>query len=434
MTAGIAPLVSRVVLVDGSQAMLDVARKNLQGFDNLDFRQADGLALPLEDGSLDAVFANMYLHHCADPLAAIKELTRVLQPGGRLIIMDMDIHPYTWMMEEMADAWPGFERDQMRQWYRQAGLVNVIVDCTGESCCAQSQDENLAEQPAGQARISIFVAVGAKRTPGVKEAVQASYGAAARGERSCCASPVESANLNAGNPASCCGGEDTTPFISLEMVENPQLQIGYRPEDLAQAPTEAVEISLGCGNPLALSELQAGETVVDIGSGGGIDAILAARRVGPSGHVIGVDMTEDMLNRARRTIQKTGLEQVEFRRGQAEALPVEDATVDVIISNCVINLSEDKGQVFREAARVLKPGGRLSVSDVVTSRPFPSELRANAADWAGCVYGALPEQEYLDLMAEAGFSEVQVQRSPSAEAAPGVQVYSINVTARRTTV
>jgi arsenite methyltransferase len=171
--------------------------------------------------------------------------------------------------------------------------------------------------------------------------------------------------------------------------------------------------------------------VVDIGSGGGMDAFLAAKRVGQAGKVIGVDMTPAMLARARRTAEKAGIQNVEFRQGQAEALPVEDGTVDVIISNCVINLCEDKGQVFREAFRVLKPGGRLEVSDIVTSAALPLEARLNAGEWAECVTGALPELEYLDLIAQAGFESSHVLRSASGGKVADADVYSAIVSARK---
>ena len=169
--------------------------------------------------------------------------------------------------------------------------------------------------------------------------------------------------------------------------------------------------------------------MLDIGSGGGIDVFLAARKVGLTGRVIGVDMTPAMLERARATASKNGFQNVEFRQGQAEALPVEDGMVDVILSNCVINLTEDKGQVFREAFRSLKPGGRLEVSDMVTSGALPLQARQDAGEWAGCVSGALPEQEYLDLIAQAGFRDVVVRgRSDSGQVA-GVNVYSAIVAA-----
>jgi arsenite methyltransferase len=173
--------------------------------------------------------------------------------------------------------------------------------------------------------------------------------------------------------------------------------------------------------------------VLDIGSGGGMDSFLAASRVGPSGKVIGVDMTLEMLERARATASKAGILNVEFREGQAEALPTTANSVDVILSNCVINLCEDKGLVFREAYRVLKPGGRLEVSDMVTDKPLPLEMRGDHGEWAGCVSGALPEREYLDLVAQAGFTNITTRRSASAGEENGVQVYSVIVSALKGT-
>jgi arsenite methyltransferase len=196
-------------------------------------------------------------------------------------------------------------------------------------------------------------------------------------------------------------------------------------------PPEAAEISLGCGNPIALANLRKGEVVLDIGSGGGIDAFLAARRVGSEGKVIGVDMTPAMLARARKTAEKAGVTNVEFRQGQAEAMPVENNSVDVIISNCVINLCEDKGAVFAEAFRVLKSGGRLEVSDVVTSGTLPLEIRYNSHEWAECVSGAIPEQEYLDLIAQAGFDTVQTRRRTHSGSVGGIDVYSAIISAQK---
>jgi SAM-dependent methyltransferase len=158
IAAGLAPLVRSVHVIDGAEAMLDVARKNLADFANLEFHHADGLSLPLPDGSLDAAFANMYLHHCPDPLPAIQEMVRTLRPGGRLVLTDMDSHDHEWLKTEMADVWLGFDRARIRAWFEQAGLVNVIVDCSGESCrAAREADGNAA------ASISIFVATGTKR-------------------------------------------------------------------------------------------------------------------------------------------------------------------------------------------------------------------------------------------------------------------------------
>jgi arsenite methyltransferase len=201
--------------------------------------------------------------------------------------------------------------------------------------------------------------------------------------------------------------------------------------ELLAAPQEAADMSLGCGNPIVMSALKPGEIVLDIGSGGGLDAFLAAGKVGPTGKVIGVDMTPAMLERARTSAKRSGITNVEFRQGYAEDLPVDDSSVDVILSNCVINLTEDKGRVFREAFRVLKPGGRLEVSDMVTSGPMPMDLRESAAGWAECVTGALPEQEYLDLVSQAGFQNVTTRRSASMGESGEVYVYSVIASARK---
>jgi len=407
IAAGLAPLVKHVHLLDGSAAMLAQARQNLAGADNVEFHLADGLSLPLPDASVDAVFANMYLHHCPDPLAAIREMVRILRPGGRLVITDADAHEQEWMRAEMSDLWLGFDRDQMRDWYEQAGLVNVIVDCTGQTCNA-----GCGEQAAA---ISIFVAAGTRRVP-ARDSVQASYGARAESEGCGC------------SDSRCC----SPGVITLaEIPTDVSFDGGYRPEELAAIPAEAAEFSLGCGNPTAMAGLKPGETVLDIGSGGGIDAFLATRQVGPQGRVIGVDMTPAMLERARRAAEQGGYANVEFRQGYAEQLPVEDGTIDVILSNCVINLTEDKGRVFREAFRALKPGGRLEVNDMVFGGAVLPAVRASAQGWAECISGALPEEEYLDLVAQAGFTDVAVRRSTSAGTSAGVPVYSVQVSARK---
>ncbi len=413
LTAGLAPLVRRVHVLDGAPAMLNVARKNLAVFGNLEFHQADGLSLPLPDVSLDAAFANMYLHHCPDPLAAIEEMVRALRPGGRLVLTDMDTHDHEWLKAEMADVWLGFGRAQIRAWFEQAGLVNVIADCTGESCQAE------CEADAGSAaRISIFVATGTKRVR-AREAVQASYAARALAGGSDCGC----------GDASCC----SPGTIALDEILPTSVHFdgGYSPAEKAGIPAEAAEISLGCGNPTAMANLQPGEVVLDIGSGGGIDAFLAARRVGPSGRVIGVDMTPAMLQRARHAAEAGGFANVTFRHGYAEALPADDSTVDVIISNCVINLAEDKARVFGEAFRVLKPGGRLEVNDMVFGSAVLPSMRTAATGWSECISGALPEAEYVDLVKQAGFSGVSVRRSTSSGEAGGVAVYSVQLSARK---
>ena len=190
-------------------------------------------------------------------------------------------------------------------------------------------------------------------------------------------------------------------------------QLGYERSELAAIPPEA-DLGLGCGNPTALAGLQPGETVVDLGSGGGLDCFLAAQRVGPGGRVIGVDMTPEMIDRARAAAGKGGFQNVEFRLGEIENLPVADGTADAVVSNCVINLSPDKGRVFREAFRALKPGGRLLVSDIVLSGELPAQVRKDVELWTGCLAGAVIEQEYLRLIQAAGFSEVSVVSRKSA--------------------
>jgi ubiquinone/menaquinone biosynthesis C-methylase UbiE len=180
----------------------------------------------------------------------------------------------------------------------------------------------------------------------------------------------------------------------------------YPEEALQSVPRDIAGFTAGNGDPVTPANLRPGETVLDLGSGGGLDCFLAARRVGESGRVIGVDMTPEMLARARRGAERLGSKNVEFREGYLESLPVEDASVDVVISNCVINLSPDKPRVFREIFRVLKPGGRISVSDSVTNRPVPEELRRNREEWCGCTSGALTYRQYVADLAQAGFVDI----------------------------
>ena len=198
--------------------------------------------------------------------------------------------------------------------------------------------------------------------------------------------------------ASCCGSDCCDPITSNL----------YTDAERAALPAEAVNASLGCGNPTALIELKAGQTVLDLGSGGGIDVLLSAKRVGPTGKVYGLDMTDEMLALARENQSKAGATNVEFLKGEIEAIPLPDASVDVIISNCVINLSADKDRVLGEAFRVLKPGGRFAVSDVVVRGPVPEAIRRNVELWIGCVAGALEESSYRDKLVAAGFESVEI--------------------------
>ncbi len=183
----------------------------------------------------------------------------------------------------------------------------------------------------------------------------------------------------------------------------------YSKDEVKDLPSDAVAASLGCGNPTALAELRSGETVLDLGAGGGIDVLLSAKRVGPAGKVYGLDMTDEMLALAEENKRRAGASNVEFLKGEIEHIPLPDNSVDVIISNCVINLSSDKGQVLREAFRVLKPGGRFAVSDVVVRGEVPEAIRRNVELWIGCVAGALEESEYRRLLAAAGFEGIDIE-------------------------
>jgi SAM-dependent methyltransferase len=204
---------------------------------------------------------------------------------------------------------------------------------------------------------------------------------------------------------SCCG--ETSPCCDAN--SSPITSHLYTCDEMAVIPEDAVKASLGCGNPTALASLAEGETVLDLGSGGGIDVLLSAKRVGSRGFAYGLDMTDEMLALARKNAAEQGATNVEFLKGHIEEIPLPDDTVDVIISNCVINLSADKGQVLREAFRVLKPGGRVAVSDVVAQGALPADLRSDMEAWVGCVAGALEEGEYRQLLGEAGFGEIDVE-------------------------
>ena len=207
--------------------------------------------------------------------------------------------------------------------------------------------------------------------------------------------PSSSSCCGEGAGSSCCG--DTSVSV----------QLGYTPEQLASLP-EGANLGLGCGNPTAILGLKPGQKVLDLGSGAGIDCFLASKKVGSKGSVIGVDMTPQMLSKARENAQKGGYKNVEFRLGEIEHLPVADSTVDVVISNCVINLAPEKGQVYREAFRVLRPGGRFAVSDVVATRPITEKERADATLWSSCSSGALEAREVKALLKRAGFTDIRV--------------------------
>ena len=241
-------------------------------------------------------------------------------------------------------------------------------------------------------------APGAAPDTELTEIVREKYGAAARRvldarEPASCCGPV----------SSCCGAQPATG------TADPITSNLYLSGETSELPSAAVLASLGCGNPTALAQLNPGEVVLDLGSGGGIDVLLSARRVGPTGKAYGLDMTDDMLTLARRNAEEAGIRNVEFLKGQIEEIPLPDASVDVIISNCVINLSGDKRRVLEEAFRVLKPGGRFAVSDVVVRGELPPAVRKDMEAWVGCVAGALEDREFLSLLTSVGFENASIE-------------------------
>ena len=256
-------------------------------------------------------------------------------------------------------------------------VTDDSTSCCEPTCCAPSA----SSQPTAAAN-----------SDAIRENVRDRYAARARA-------------VGEAKGASCCTPSGDTSTVSDGL---------YSTDELSDVPEDAASASLGCGNPTAIASLKPGETVLDLGSGGGIDVFLAARQVGPDGFVYGVDMTDEMLDLARRNAARQGATNVEFRKGHIEEIPLDEQTVDVIISNCVINLSPDKGQVLNDAYRVLKPGGRLGISDIVVDgtlddMPISEEQIRGALSWAGCVAGALTVDDYRALLAEAGFERVDIE-------------------------
>ena len=249
--------------------------------------------------------------------------------------------------------------------------------CCAPGCCDGDSTVAVAAAPAPEA-------------VALKEVVKERYGQAAL-------------RVNAGQASSCCGGAASCGSV------DPITSNLYDSETAALLPSDAVAASLGCGNPTALATLNPGEVVLDLGSGGGIDVLLSARRVGPTGKAYGLDMTDEMLELARRNQREAGVENVEFLKGEIEHIPLPDDSVDVIISNCVINLSGDKRQVLSEAFRVLRPGGRFAVSDVVVRGDVPPAIKRSVELWIGCVAGALEEQEFATLLRENGFTDIDIE-------------------------
>jgi SAM-dependent methyltransferase len=247
----------------------------------------------------------------------------------------------------------------------------------------------------------------------------------------CCGSTSSAAAEESAGVSSCCGSDSSSGSGCCGSGGSEDVQIVniarlYQDTDVSDLPSTVTDVAFGCGNPTAISAMRPGEVVLDLGSGGGIDCFLAAKMVGDTGKVYGVDMTPEMIALARKNAEKVGATNVEFRLGEIEQLPIEGESIDVIISNCVINLSPDKDRVFREAFRVLKPGGRLQVSDIVWTKPVPDTIKNDMEAWAGCIAGALLESDYVGRIQAAGFSDVT---STSAEYSGGKGIASANVVA-----
>ena len=266
-------------------------------------------------------------------------------------------------------------------------MTDTGKGCCGPECCGDEPVVTL------QAVRHEHAAAGHRATGTLRDEVRAKYGEAAQ-------------RAAAGEQATCACG---TACSSKSMEWDPITSNLYEAAETRGIPAEAVLASLGCGNPTALAQLQPGETVLDLGSGGGIDVLLSAHRVGPTGKAYGLDMTDEMLELARENQRKAGLTNVEFLRGEIENIPLPSKTVDVIISNCVINLSADKARVIREAFRVLNPGGRFAVSDVVLRGELPEAVQRSIGLWTGCVSGALHVDEYRRLLLAAGFTDVSIE-------------------------
>lgn len=251
----------------------------------------------------------------------------------------------------------------------------------------------------------------------IRSAVRENYGKVAASERAGCGC----------SPSSCCGTSNGVKVADIS------LSLGYSGEDVTAVP-EGANMGLGCGNPQAIASLQPGETVLDLGSGGGFDCFPAARAVGDNGQVIGVDMTPEMITTSRRNAEKTGFGNVDFRLGELEHLPVADGVVDVIISNCVINLSPEKEMVFREAFRVLKPRGRLAISDVVATAELPDDIKKDMAMYTGCISGASFISELESMLRQAGFENIRIRPKDESKAfirdwAPGTRIEDYIVSA-----
>jgi ubiquinone/menaquinone biosynthesis C-methylase UbiE len=418
----------RVIAVDQAQNMLDQMKAKFGPEAAVEYRQGDAERLPIETESLDYAFANMYLHHVDNPPLAIREMVRILKPGGRLVITDLDEHRFEFLVTEQHDRWMGFKREDVRRWFQEAGLQDVRVESAQATCCADS------DCTTERAEVGVFLAIGTKsrqmtdqkntderainkpqessgapccdltlreqeepfvahtirpttqESPSkIKQLVREEYTKIAQqdGTKSCCST-------------SCCGDEN----VAVMADEYSRFE-GYVPE---------ADLGLGCGTPVEFARIKPGETVLDLGSGAGNDAFIVRSLVGETGKVIGVDLTEAMIMKARQNNAKLGFQNVEFVLGDIELLPLPSESVEVVLSNCVLNLVPHKARAFSEIYRVLKPGGRFSISDIVATGELPEKIRTAAELYVGCVSGAIRKEDYLSIISKTGFRNVAVLR------------------------
>ena len=394
----LAGIVRKVIVTGADVDPLERARSGPGLSSNIEYLGFRGPSFPLPEATLDAVFYCMPHVAFCKVESVFRETIRVLVPGGRLVVIASEKQP---------EPAAGSAQRELPELLHRAGLVNLVfTKITAHPFAVDETSVSLND-------FSLLLASGTKRII-ARDQVRSTY--AGKAQRSSCC-----------GESSCCA----PGTASLDDIAQVTWDGGYGTDDRSAIPAEAADFSLGCGNPIAMAGLKPGETVLDIGSGGGLDAFLAAAKVGEEGMVFGIDMTPAMLQRARATAVKHGYRNVKFRFGYAEKLPVDDGSIDVVISNCVINLTEDKGKVFDEAFRVLKPGGRLEVNDMVFGGPVLPAMRYSSTGWSECISGALPEPEYVDLVRQAGFTEIAIRRSTSHGVSGNIPVYSVQVSAKK---
>lgn len=391
----IAPQAKRVIGIDLSKESLSFAERRTRqmGVTNIEYKKGDAEALPLEDNSVDVVLSDCVINLVPDKQKAFDEIYRVLKADGSLVMADpVRKKPLEETSDELFTGCiaGAVAKEDYRRMLEKAGFENIeITDITNLARkIFADHEEKFDEYGLDYVIIKTRKPAELSRANDgkIKKIVREGYARIAKQDHSCCA-PA--------NP--CCGG-------SAEEIGK---KIGYAEEDLKAVP-EGANLGLGCGNPVALASLKRGEVVLDLGSGAGFDCFLAANKVGRKGRVMGVDMTPEMIERARENARKGNYGNVEFRLGEIENLPAADNSVDAIISNCVINLSPDKERVFREAFRVLKPGGRLMVSDMVLLRELPDFVKQSIEAYIGCISGAIMRDEYIGAIKKAGFQQVRI--------------------------